>query len=81
MRFICVCTKCHHVIHFGVSQIEGRAEEAMKHLMKVNRWNRKRATEHIDNRFQLWEMKSEMSWKLDLSMLKNMDLPSFHIDS
>lgn len=78
LRFICVCSKCHEVIHFGLSQVRGCDEEARAHLMKVNKWDINRASEHIANRFRLWEIKSEMSWELDLSMLKNMDLPSFN---
>lgn len=78
VRFICVCTKCHQVIHFGLAQIQGQAEEARAHLMEVNKWDAKRVSEHIANRFRLWEIKSEMSWDLDLSMLRNMDLPSFN---
>lgn len=78
VRFICVCTKCHQVIHFGLSQIQGRDEEARSHLMKVNKWNAKRVSEHIADRFEVWEIKNEMFWELDLSMLKNMDLPSLN---
>ncbi len=81
VRLICVCSKCHQVIHFGLSQIQGREDEAMAHLMKVNKWDFKRASEHIANRFGLWELKSEMSWELDLSMLENMDLPSFKFEN
>ena len=78
VRFICVCTKCHQVIHFGLSQLQDRDEEARAHLMKVNKWDAARTSKHIMNRFRLWEIKSEISWKLDLSMLENMNLPSFH---
>lgn len=79
IRFICVCSKCHKSIHFGLAQIQGHAEEAKRHLMEVNNWDEKRVSEHINKRFELWELKSEMSWKLDLSMLQNMDLPSYNL--
>ena len=81
IRLLCVCTKCHHVIHFGLSQIEGRSEDALKHLMCINNWDRMRAEEHVENRFEVWRIKNEISWEVDFSMLSNMSLPSLRLPS
>jgi len=74
IRFVCLCSRCHHVTHFGLSQIQGQSGEALRHLMKVNNWNKERAGKHVEKRFEQWQIKSDMPWKLDLSMLEDMDL-------
>jgi len=74
IRFMCICSMCHKVSHFGLSQVQGKSEEALQHLMKVNRWDKYRARKHVDKRFQLWEMKSDMDWVLDLSLLDSIGI-------
>jgi len=69
VRFVCLCTDCHQVTHFGLSQLQGREQKAFSHLMMINKWDEARTTQHIDKRFHQWEQKSAMPWELDLSML------------
>ena len=74
VRFVCLCTKCHHVTHWGLSIVEGRTEATCKHLMEVNKWDEERVSEHVKNRFEQWEIKNGMTWSIDLSILENMGI-------
>jgi hypothetical protein len=68
---IALCPSCHVVKHFGLAQIQGRGEKALKHLMKVNKMKRKDADQYITNAFTIWAERSSKLWKLDISILQN----------
>ena len=74
IRFMCICSPCHRVTHFGLAHVNGKSEQALKHLMKINKWDENRANEHISNRFKLWEVKSDMEWVIDLSILESIGI-------
>jgi hypothetical protein len=59
------------VKHFGLAQIQGRGEKALKHLMQVNKMKRKDADQYITNAFTIWAERSSKLWKLDISILQN----------
>jgi len=74
VRFVCLCTKCHYVTHWGLSAIEGRLDIARTHMMEVNKWDEERVSVHVKNRFEKWKIKNEITWEIDLSMLENMGI-------
>jgi hypothetical protein len=66
---IALCPDCHQVKHFGLAQVNGKGEIALKHLMKVNEWTVKRAEAYIKTALKRWAERSEKKWKLDISHL------------
>jgi uncharacterized membrane protein YgaE (UPF0421/DUF939 family) len=66
---VALCRSCHRVKHFGFAQMQGREEQALKHLMKINKITKKEAEGHITNSFQQWTERSKHHWKLDISYL------------
>lgn len=68
---ICVCSRCHSVIHIGYTQIKGNIRLAEEHFMKVN------ACSYSEFRVALGKANEEhkrrnliSEWKLDLTWLK-----------
>jgi 5-methylcytosine-specific restriction endonuclease McrA len=70
-RMIALCPNCHSVKHFGLSTIRGIEDKAIKHFMVINKINKKKATKHIDEVFDLWRQRSQFKWNLDISILSN----------
>ncbi|MBO4209336.1 DUF5710 domain-containing protein [Micromonospora echinofusca] len=68
-RLICLCTDCHTVTHFGLAQIKGLEQQAFGHLMSVTGMTASQARTHVEGAFQLWERRSRVTWRLDLSIL------------
>jgi hypothetical protein len=66
---VALCPACHEVKHFGRAQSVGRGDDAIAHLMRVNRWTEDQALDHIEDSFGVWQRRSMMSWTLDLSWL------------
>ena len=44
-------------------------EEALDHLMDVNRWTREEAATYVAQAFEQWAERSEHLWQLDTSEL------------
>jgi hypothetical protein len=68
-RLICLCSACHAVTHFGLTELRGGQEWALTHLQAVTGLDAARAVEHVDAAFALWEQRSARVWSLDLTML------------
>lgn len=68
-RLICLCTDCHTVTHFGLAQIRGVEQQALRHLMSVTGMTMVQAREHVARAFQTWRQRSRITWALDLTML------------
>lgn len=69
-RIIALCHRCHTVTHWGLAGLRGLKNEAMEHLMKVNKYTNEECFEHIKERTNIWRcLKGE--YKLDLSILTN----------
>ena len=68
-RLICVCTDCHQATHFGLATIKGTDAEAMRHLCAVTGLSRQDAEQHVEAAFEIWHLRSQTMWDLDLSML------------
>jgi hypothetical protein len=67
-----LCPDCHRVKHFGLATIQGKAEEALAHLCKVNGWSKDRAIRHVNEAADIWEKRSAVEWNLDVTCLKFM---------
>lgn len=70
-KMVALCPNCHSVKHIGLAEVKGNFNEALSHFMKVNKVSKKKSLIYIENQFKIWEQRSEHSWKLDVSILKN----------
>jgi Domain of unknown function (DUF5710) len=68
-RLVCICSDCHAVVHYGVTQIQGDVEAAFEHLIAVAELDVPQAKAHVLDAFRVWEERSQHQWDLDLSML------------
>lgn len=64
-----LCPACHEVKHIGLAELNGRFDQARKHLMKVNGMNKWDADGYIAQAFDAWENRSRIEWELDISWL------------
>lgn len=67
---IALCPRCHLVKHIGFAEIRGRMPEAMRHLMTVNNMSYEEADTYIGLCFDLWNIRSQTNWTLDISWLE-----------
>ena len=70
VRMIALCPMCHKCKHIGLAQIRGELEMCVKHLMKVNNVDRHFVVVYLRKVFNLWKLRSEHKYKLDLNVLK-----------
>jgi Domain of unknown function (DUF5710) len=68
-RLICLCGSCHGTTHFGLANVQGRAAEALGHLIAVTGTSRELAEARVDEAFDVWQHRSARTWDLDLSIL------------
>src|SRR5262249_1691886 len=70
-RLNCLCTACHGTTHFGFTSLGGEAESeaALGHLQFVTGMNRAQAERHVRDAFALWERRSAITWRVDLSII------------
>jgi len=67
---IALCPFCHEVCHFGHTQIKGRANQALHHLMQVNECTLKQASLIVGEAQIKWLERSIHKWTLELSWLE-----------
>ncbi len=67
---IALCPNCHSVKHYGLAQIQNKAEIALKHFMKINCLSKKKAEKYIADAFMIWAERSSKTWNVDISILK-----------
>lgn len=56
--------------HLGHSYVTGRIDDAVAHLMAMNRWTEDDARAYIDVVGAIWELRSLVPWRLDLNWLE-----------
>lgn len=78
---VALCPDCHEVKHFGRAERMGRAQDALCHLMNVNRWSEDQAVAYLESAFALWRERSEVSWDLDLSWLEELGITPVNVRS
>ena len=72
IKIVALCPICHATIHYGrTCKIEGMAgaEKVMKHFCKVNNCSLEEFNEHVEEAKDLWVIRSEVNWKLDISKI------------
>lgn len=74
-RLVCLCSHCHLATHYGMAQILGFGDESLKHFCKVTGMNETQARQHIAKAFKVWRERSEITWKLDISMFTKAGIP------
>jgi len=73
IRLIALCPLCHHVKHYGRTEMIGgkQLENAFRHLMNVNGWDRDQALGHTQVSYQVWQNRSSHDWTIDISVITN----------
>jgi hypothetical protein len=71
VRLICLCSACHRVTHFGRTMLLGDAagQAAIDHLQAVTGMTDAETERHIRDAFDRWGRRSEVSWRVDLSLI------------
>ncbi len=71
VRLIALCPRCHHVKHFGRTEVIGgwQLESAFRHLMAVNAWSAEDAKAHVQVAYEIWASRSSRDWEIDISFL------------
>jgi hypothetical protein len=67
-----LCPSCHEVKHVGLAQVQGRLEQAIGHMMRVNKIGALQARGIVAEAFRIWTRRSRMKWTLDVSALKTL---------
>lgn len=68
---ISLCPLCHKAKHIGLAFINEEEELVIEHIKKVNNWNDNDVNKYINEAFLIFEVLSEIEWKLDLSFLED----------
>ena len=70
-RLICLCSACHSTTHFGLANLRAEAEAALGHLQLVTGMTRGQAEVHVAQAFEMWELRSRITWTVDLSVISD----------
>ena len=70
-RLICLCSACHATTHFGLANLRGKAKAALGHLQLVTGMTRGQAEVHVAQAFEMWELRSRITWAVDLSVISD----------
>jgi len=70
-RLIGICNFCHRATHMGKARIDSYREESKKHLQKVRNFSDTELENHINDAFRLFHERSQIKWKIDLSLITN----------
>lgn len=66
---VALCPDCHEVKHLGRAEAVGNCDRAIKHLARVNGWSIDQAEQYAAWAFELWSLRSEETWTLDITFL------------
>ena len=62
-----LCPACHQVKHIGLAQARGMLSEVLEHFSEINNISITEAQNIVDEAFFIWEIRSRLNWKIDLS--------------
>jgi len=68
--FLSLCPACHQAKHFGLARVQGKDQEAKKHLMRINGMTKNAVDEYIFEEFVVWRKRSRAEWKTDISYIR-----------
>lgn len=69
---IALCPPCHRVKHIARTATVGGAEvfeRSFRHLATINGWTDDHTARYLQVQHQIWQIRSTMPWRLDLSLL------------
>ncbi len=67
-----LCPMCHACKHLGRTRMHSSPEQwarVIEHFQRVNDWSDGRVEQYIALAFHIWEVRSQMTWDLDVSFL------------
>lgn len=75
LGLVALCPDCHKVKHIGFAFTQGLPmfSRALSHLEAVNNWPIELVQEYVSRQFQIHQIRSQMTWELDLSWLADAD--------
>lgn len=71
VRIVALCTECHLSTHICFAGIIGKGKEAREHLKNVRNFTDEELNKHITKSIKLFQERSDIKWKLDLSLLSS----------
>lgn len=71
---IALCPRCHECKHLGRAEVNGNLERATQHLQQVNGWDDDTTVRYVELVFQIWHIRSQFDWELDISWLETLGL-------
>jgi hypothetical protein len=69
VKMTALCPRCHQSKHPGLANVNGKIEQVIDHLMKVNEMTRLESMTYLDRSFIVWMNRSRFEWSLDISKL------------
>ncbi len=67
-----LCPNCHQCKHFGLAEMKGHYNKALKHLAKVNNITLEEAGDYVEASFAIWEERSRKKWNLDIDLVEGL---------
>jgi hypothetical protein len=64
-----ICRNCHLTQHMGYASISGKGQQALEHLLKVNKWTPEQGQKYVLEKFSEWGERSKKKWTLNLDYL------------
>ncbi len=71
IKMIALCPQCHQTKHAGLANVNGKTEQVIRHLIKVNKMSRNEAIWYFEESFRIWMNRSQYKWTLDISALES----------
>lgn len=70
-RLVALCKECHTATHMGLAKVRGLEAGATAHLKLVTGMDDAQVQRHIQDAYDLWRLRSQVEWHLDLGVLTN----------
>ncbi|CCB90255.1 hypothetical protein [Simkania negevensis] len=68
-----LCPRCHDATHLGKARVDGRYDEAIRHMAYINGWSLNHANRIADKAFLIFSELSEKTWLLGFDDACNWD--------
>lgn len=69
VRLMALCDACNTATHFGTAHFNGRKNDAISQLKKVNTFSDEQVQQHIDDAYAFVKTLNQHKWTVDLSLL------------
>ena len=64
--FRMLCKPCHAAKHFLRSEREGLGPDCLRHIARVNKWDKVTTLEHVQAEMRLWNERSRSKWTVEV---------------